>query len=145
MKTYYPKENEVKRKWYVVDLKDQILGRAACEIVTVLTGKNKPTYSQSVDVGDCIIAINSDQIKLTGNKLTDKVYYRHTGAIGGIRSITAEDLLKKDSTLMIYEAVKGMLPKNKLGRHMLKKLKIYKGAEHNQTAQHPEPLVAKAS
>lgn len=140
MKTYHPKEKDIQRNWYVVDLKGKVLGRVATEMARRLMGKHKPQFSPAVDTGDFIIAVNADQIRLTGDKLTKKVYYYHTGAIGGIKEITASKLLQKDSTKMVKLAIKGMLPKNTLGRNMLKKLKVYKGAEHNHVAQNPQPL-----
>lgn len=140
MKTYYPTESEVKKEWCVVDLKGKTLGRAATEIACILMGKNKPQYTQAVDVGDFVVALNSDQIKFTGRKLTEKLYYRHTGAIGGIKSVTAQELMQKDSRLVIESAVRGMLPKNKLGRHMLKKLKVYKKGDHDHQAQNPKTV-----
>lgn len=140
MKTYHPKQSEVKKNWYIVDLKGKTLGRVATEIARVLVGKNKPTYSPAADTGDFVVAINSDHIHLTGRKMTDKVYYRHTGHVGGIRSATAKEVIEKDSTRVIYSAVKGMLPKNKLGRHQLKKLKVYRNNEHEHSAQQPQVL-----
>ncbi len=140
MKTYYPKAPDIQRKWHLIDLKGKVLGRISSEIAKILLGKTKPIFEPSVDTGDFIVAINADQIKLTGNKLTDKIYYWHTGAIGGVKEITAEKLLKKDSREIIKTAVQGMLPKNTLGRNAIKKLKIYKGDQHDQQAQQPEPL-----
>lgn len=140
MRTYHPKPEDLEKKWYVVDLAGKTLGRATTEIARVLMGKNKPQYSPAVDMGDYIVAINADQIKLTGNKLQQKMYYSYSGYIGGLKSINAEDLLAKDSTRIIQHAVKGMLPKNKLGRKMIKKLKVYKNDEHEHQAQKPEAL-----
>ena len=138
MKSFYPKEAEIERNWQVVDLEGQTLGRIASQIANILRGKNKPTYTPSVDMGDFVIAINSDKIKLTGNKLDDKMYHHHTGFRSGIRSISAKKLLKKDSTEMIMIAVKGMLPRGPLGRKQLTKLKIYTGGEHPHKAQKPQ-------
>lgn len=140
MSTQVVKQAEINRNWFVVDLNDQILGRAATEIARVLRGKHKPIYSPSVDAGDFVIVVNADKIKLTGNKWADKKYYHHTGYPGGIRSITAEMLVEKKPEELIRKAVRGMLPKNRLGRQMIKKLKVYSGAEHPHSAQQPKPL-----
>ena len=140
MSTQVAKQSEVNRSWFVVDLDDQVLGRAATEIARVLRGKHKPIYSPSVDTGDFVIVVNAEKVKLTGNKLADKKYYHHTGFPGGIRSITAEKLIEKKPEELIKKAVKGMLPKNKLGRQMIKKLKIYSGGEHPHSAQQPKAL-----
>lgn len=140
MGTYHPKPSEIEKKWYIVDLEGKTLGRATTEIARVLMGKNKPTYSPAVDTGDFVIAVNADKVKLTGNKLQQKMYYSYSGYIGGLKSINAEDLLQKDSTRVVEHAVKGMLPKNKMGRKLLKKLKIYRTSEHDHEAQKPEAL-----
>ena len=140
MKSFYPKPGDITKKWHLVDLNGKTLGRAASEIARVLMGKHKPQYPPSVDTGDFVVAINSDTVKLTGKKWTDKIYHRHTGYVGGIRSITAEKQRQKDSTKLLLIAVKGMLPKNKLGRKMIKKLKVYTGTEHKNAAQQPQPL-----
>ncbi|PLX75787.1 MAG: 50S ribosomal protein L13 [Desulfuromonas sp.] len=140
MSTQVAKAKEVNRSWYVVDLNDKVLGRAATEIARVLRGKHKPIYSPSVDTGDFVIVLNADKVKLTGNKLADKTYYHHTGYPGGIRSITAEKLLDKKPEELIIKAVRGMLPKNTLGRQMIKKLKVYSGGEHPHSAQQPKTL-----
>ena len=137
MKSFYAKAVELDKKWYVVDLKDKTLGRISTHIARILLGKNKPTYTPAVDTGDFVVAINSDQIKLTGKKLTDKIYYTHTGYMGHLKEMSAEKLLKKDSREMIKSAVWGMLPKNALGRKLIKKLKIYTGSEHPHAAQKP--------
>lgn len=137
MKSYYAKTGTLEKKWYVVDLKDQTLGRVSTKIARILLGKNKPTFTPAVDTGDFVLAINSDKIKLTGNKLTDKIYYTHTGYMGHLREITAEKLLKQDSREVIKKSVWGMLPKNALGRKLIKKLKIYTGSEHPHGAQQP--------
>ncbi len=139
-KSYYPKEKEIKHDWYVVDLKDKTLGRAATKIVRVLQGKHKPTYTPAADCGDFVVAINADKIKLTGNKLTDKIYFRHTGFMGGIKTISAGKQLQKDSTELLKIAVKGMLAKGPLGNARFKKLKVYKGAEHPHAVQKPQEL-----
>jgi len=140
MKTQFAKKDSVDRKWYVVDAKDAVLGRLASKIATYLRGKNKPVFTPNVDTGDFIIVINADKVKLTGNKLTDKIYYHHSGYIGGIKAQSAKDLLAKKPEEIIRKAVWGMLPKNTLGRTMLKKLKVYKGAEHPHKAQAPGTL-----
>jgi large subunit ribosomal protein L13 len=140
MSTQVAKIADVKRDWFVVDLEGKVLGRVATEIARVLRGKHKPIYTPSVDAGDFVIVINADKVKLTGNKMADKVYHRHTGFPGGIRSITAEKLLQKRPEELIQKAVKGMLPKNKLGRQMYRKLKVYRSADHPHAAQQPRPL-----
>ena len=140
MKTYVAKTEEVNRDWYLVDAENQVLGRIATTIANVLRGKNKPTFTPSVDTGDFVIVVNAAKIALTGNKLADKTYYSHSGYPGGIKSITAGKLLEKKPEDLIKHAVKGMLPKNKLARHMLNKLKIYSGSEHPHKAQQPKAL-----
>jgi len=140
MSTQVAKLSEVNRSWFVVDMNDLVLGRAATEIARILRGKHKPIYSPSVDTGDFVIVVNAEKLKLTGNKLADKTYYHHTGFPGGIRSITAEKLIEKKPEELIKKAVRGMLPKNKLGRQMIKKLKIYSGSEHPHSAQQPKAL-----
>ncbi|MGB9680004.1 MAG: 50S ribosomal protein L13 [Thermoanaerobacteraceae bacterium] len=140
MKTYMPKPNEIEKKWYIIDAEGKVLGRLASQVAKILTGKNKPTYSPSVDTGDYVIVINADKVVLTGNKLEDKYYKYHTGYPGGLKEIQYKKLLQNKPELVFYHAVKGMLPKNKLGRHMIKKLKVYKGSEHEHQAQKPEKL-----
>ena len=140
MSTQVAKQSEVNRSWFVVDMDDQVLGRAATEIARILRGKHKPIYTPSVDTGDFVIVVNAEKLKLTGNKLADKKYYHHTGFPGGIRSITAEKLIEKKPEELVIKAVKGMLPKNKLGRQMIKKLKVYSGGEHPHSAQQPKSL-----
>jgi large subunit ribosomal protein L13 len=140
MSTEIAKQSDIKRDWHVVDLDGQVLGRAASQIARVLRGKHKAIYTPSVDAGDFVVVVNAEKIKLTGNKLSDKMYYRHTGYPGGIRSLNAEDMLEKKPEEMLRKAVKGMLPKNKLGRQMLKKLKVYTGPEHPHKAQQPKEL-----
>jgi len=140
MKTQFAKKGEIERKWYVVDAKDAVLGRLATKIATYLRGKNKPVFTPNVDTGDFIIVINADKVRLTGRKLDDKVYYHHTGYIGGIKAQTARSMMDKQPEKIIEKAVWGMLPKNTLGKQMLKKLKVYKGAEHPHKAQAPEIL-----
>ncbi len=128
------------KKWFVVDVEDKVLGRAATEVARVLRGKHKATFSPSVDTGDFVIVLNADKIRLTGNKLADKMYYRHSGYPGGIKEINAEKLLASKPEELIKKAVKGMLPKNKLGRQMFRKLKVYTGSEHPHQAQQPKEL-----
>lgn len=140
MSTQVAKQSDIKRSWYVVDLEDKILGRAATEIARVLRGKHKAIYTPSVDTGDFVIVLNADKVRLTGNKLADKFYHRHTGYPGGLRSISAEKLLEKTPEDLIKKAVRGMLPKNKLGRQMFRKLKVYAGSEHPHAAQQPREL-----
>ena len=140
MKTYMAKAEAVERKWFVVDAAGVPLGRLASKVASVLRGKNKPTYTPNVDTGDFVIVINTDKTVLTGKKLENKFYRYHTGYIGGLKEISYKKMMAEKSDLAVYEAVKGMLPKNSLGRAMLKKLKVYKGAEHNHAAQKPEVL-----
>lgn len=140
MKTQFAKKGDIDRKWYVVDAKDAVLGKLATKVATYLRGKNKPVFTPNVDTGDFIIVINADKIRLTGKKVTDKVYYHHSGYIGGIKAQTAKELLEKKPETIIEKAVWGMLPKNRLGRTMIKKLKVYRGAEHPHQAQTPENL-----
>lgn len=138
MKTYSAKPGEVKQGWYVIDLEGQHLGRAAAAVASILRGKHRPTYTPHVDTGEFVIAINADKLVLTGNKASKKHYYHHTGYTGGIKDITAGKLLASKPEDLFKTAVKGMLPKNSLGRDMLGKLKIYAGSEHPHAAQKPE-------
>ncbi len=140
MKTYMPKAENVERKWYVVDASGLVLGRAASQIAAILRGKNKPFYAPHVDCGDYVIVINSDKLVLTGNKLEDKLYRKHTAYTGHLKETQYKFLMAEESDKALTLAVKGMLPKTNLGRKMLKKLKIFKGAEHNMQAQKPETL-----
>ncbi|BHH82735.1 50S ribosomal protein L13 [Desulforhopalus sp. 52FAK] len=140
MKTYLAPVNEIEKKWYIVDAENKVLGRLATEIANRLRGKHKPTFSSFIDNGDFVVVTNAEKIALTGNKLDDKKYYRHTGYIGGIKEISAKDLLVKHPEDVIIKAVKGMLPKNKLGRAQLKKLKVYAGTKHPHAAQQPAEL-----
>jgi large subunit ribosomal protein L13 len=140
MKTYQAKKEEVDHRWYLVNAEGKVLGRLATELARVLRGKNKPTFTPHVDTGDFIIVVNAEKVVLTGKKLKDKMYYHHTGYPGGMRQVSAEKLLAKKPTEMIRIAVKGMLPKNSLGREMLRKMKIYAGANHPHEAQMPVPL-----
>lgn len=136
--TQVAKEGEFTREWYLVDVENKVLGRVATEIASILRGKKKPIYTPSVDTGDFVIVINAEKIALTGNKLADKTYYSHSSFPGGIKSITAGKLLQKKPEDLLRTAVKGMLPKNKLARHMLSKLKIYTGSAHPHKAQMPK-------
>ena len=138
MKTYSAKSSDVERKWWIVDLEGKTVGRAASEIATLLRGKHKPTFTPHVDTGDFVVCINADKVVFTGNKLDQKNYYHHSGYPGGLKSITAKDLLEKDPTAVMQAAVKGMLPKNKLGRQVIKKLKVYAADTHPHEAQKPE-------
>ena len=140
MKTYQAKKEEVEHQWYLVDAEGRVLGRLATELAKILRGKNKPIYTPHVDTGDFVIVVNAGKVALTGKKMKDKIYYHHTGYPGGIREMSAEKLLAKKPTEMIRIAVKGMLPKNSLGRQMIQKLKIYAGAKHPHEAQKPVPL-----
>ena len=140
MQTYMANARTVERKWYVVDADGVPLGRLASKVAAILRGKNKPDFTPNVDTGDYVIVLNSDKAVLTGKKLEDKFYRYHTGYIGGLKEISYGKMMAERSDLAVYEAVKGMLPKNSLGRQMIKKLKVYKGAEHNHSAQKPEAL-----
>lgn len=140
MKTQVPRTNDISRDWYVVDADNMVLGRLATRIASVLRGKNKPIFAPSVDTGDFVIVVNAEKIALTGNKLSDKIYYSHSGYPGGIKSIAAGKLMEKKAEELIRKAVKGMLPKNKLASQMLKKLKVYAGGNHPHKAQQPKPL-----
>ena len=140
MKTYQAKKEEVEHQWYLVDAQGKVLGRLATELAKILRGKNKPIYTPHVDTGDFVIVVNAGKVALTGKKMKDKIYFHHTGYPGGIKEMSAEKLLAKKPTEMIRIAVKGMLPKNSLGRQMIQKLKIYAGAKHPHEAQKPVPL-----
>lgn len=140
MNTYMAKPERVERKWYIVDAKGKTLGRLASEVAKVLRGKHKPIYTPHIDTGDFVVVINAGEVELTGKKLQDKRYYRHSGYPGGLRSVTAGELREKRPERMIEFAVKGMLPKGSLGRKQLKKLKVYAGADHPHEAQQPIAL-----
>ena len=140
MKTYYAKPLEVEREWVLIDATDQVLGRVASVAAQILKGKHKPQYTPHVDTGDFVIVINADKIKVTGAKAADKVYYRHSGYVGGLKSETFEEAMNKHPERVIEHAVKGMLPKNTLGRAMGTKLKVYAGAEHPHAAQQPREI-----
>jgi large subunit ribosomal protein L13 len=137
IRTYSPKLDDIQREWFVVDAKDQTLGRLATQIATLLRGKHKPIYTPHMDVGDFVIVVNADKIRVTGNKLDQKIYYRHSGYPGGIKSRTLRELLDRYPDRVIRLAVRGMLPKNRLGRATIKKLKIYAGDKHPHQAQQP--------
>lgn len=140
MKTYSAKPKEVKRDWFLVDATDKVLGRLAAEVARRLRGKHKPEYTPHVDTGDYIVIINAEKIAVTGNKANAKVYHRHSGYPGGIKSTVYKDMLERHPTRIIEMAVKGMLPKNKLGRAMFSKLRVYAGGDHAHAAQQPMPL-----
>ncbi|MCP4127593.1 MAG: 50S ribosomal protein L13 [Gammaproteobacteria bacterium] len=140
MTTVSTKPAEVRREWYLVDATDKTLGRLSSEIARRLRGKHKPEYTPHVDTGDYIVVINAEKIRVTGNKLADKMYYHHTGYIGNLKSISLGKLLEKAPEQVIEKAVKGMMPKNILGRAMFKKLRVYAGTEHGHEAQQPKPL-----
>ena len=144
MKTFSAKPAEVRRDWYVVDATGKTLGRLSTEIARRLRGKHKPEYTPHVDTGDYIVVINAEKIRVTGNKLKDKTYYRHTGYIGNLKSITLDKLLDEAPERALEHAVKGMLPRGPLGRKMLSKLRIFAGPEHNHAAQQPIPLEVNA-
>ena len=140
MKTYMAKAETVQRKWYVVDAEGMVLGRLASQVAAILRGKNTPTFTPHVDTGDHVIVLNADKVVLTGDKLNQKFYRRHSGYPGGLKETSYKDLMAKKADLAVIEAVRGMLPKNALGRQMIKKLRVYKGAEHDHAAQKPEVL-----
>lgn len=140
MKSYTAKPSDIERKWYVVDAEGKTLGRLATEVATVLRGKHKPTFTPHMDCGDYVIVVNAEKVDVTGKKRKEKVYKRHTGYPGGLREITFEKLLEKKPEEIVRHAVKGMMPKGRLGRQMYKKLKVYTGPEHNHQAQKPEVL-----
>lgn len=143
MKTYMPKAENVERKWYVIDAENMVLGRLASQVAAILRGKNKPTYAPHVDTGDYVIVVNTDKIVLTGKKLEQKMHRHHTGWIGNMKEENYKKFMAENSDEALRLAVKGMLPKNNLGRKMLNKLKVYKGPEHQNAAQKPEVLVLK--
>ena len=140
METYIPSVSSIERKWYVVDAADQTLGRLCANIASVLRGKNKPEYTPFLDIGDYVIVVNAEKIKVTGKKLDQKIYKRHSGYVGGLKQVTLKEKLAKQPEFVIEHAVKGMLPKGTLGRQMAKKLFVYAGPEHNHQAQKPEEL-----
>jgi large subunit ribosomal protein L13 len=138
VKTYAVKASEIERQWWVVDASDQTLGRLATRIATLLEGKHKPIYSPHIDTGDHVVVVNAGKVKVTGNKLVQKRYYRHSGYPGGFKEESLQALLGRKPELVIERAVKGMLPQNRLGRAMIKKLKVYSGSEHPHQAQQPQ-------
>jgi len=138
--TYTPKAGEIKRKWRIVDAENKVLGRIATEIADMLRGKDKPTFAEHMDTGDFVVVVNAEKVRLTGKKLADKVYYRHSGYPGGLTGITAGELLEKKPEQLLISAVNGMLPKNKLRKVFLRKLKVYTGSEHPHQAQQPEAV-----
>ncbi|MBE0476823.1 MAG: 50S ribosomal protein L13 [Coriobacteriia bacterium] len=140
MKTYHAKPGEVEREWLVVDATDVVLGRLASEVAQILKGKRKPTYTPHVDTGDFVIVVNASKVRLTGNKLESKKLYRHSGYIGGLKEVPVSRLLATRPERVIEHAVKGMLPKNTLGRQMARKLKVYAGPDHPHEAQKPRPI-----
>ncbi len=139
-RTDVAKKKDIDKKWFVVDATDKVLGRLASDTAMLLMGKNKPVWTPNVDTGDFVIIINAEKIKVTGRKLTDKTYYKHTGYLGGLKEESFLSMKNRKPEFIITHAVKGMLPKTKLGRQMIKKLNVYKGKEHPHQAQNPEPL-----
>ena len=144
MKTYMAKAEEVQRKWYVVDATDLVLGRLASNVANILRGKNKPTYTPNVDTGDFVIIVNCDKVRLTGKKLEKKFHIYHRGYVGGLKQVQYKKLMEEKPEKAVLLAVKGMLPKNSMGRNQLKRLRVFAGAEHPHTAQKPEELVIEA-
>ncbi len=139
-KTYYPKAEDIQRDWVVVDANDQTLGRLATQISTVMLGKHKPGFTPGVEMGDYVIVVNAAHITVTGNKMEDKMYHHHTGYPGGLKSINLRDLLAKHPERVIEKAVWGMLPHNRMGRHLMTKLRVYAGPDHPHSAQDPKPV-----
>jgi large subunit ribosomal protein L13 len=140
MPTYIPKAGEIERKWYLIDARDKVLGKVATKTAEILTGKRKPIYTPFLDTGDHVIVINASHVHLTGRKETGKVYRRHSGYSGGLKSATVEDVRRRQPTRIVEDAVRGMLPKTKLGRAMFTKLKVYAGDEHPHKAQKPQAI-----
>ena len=140
MKTFSAKKHDIDRNWYLVDAQNKTLGRLSTEIASRLRGKHKPIYTPHVDTGDYIVVVNASKIRVTGKKMTNKVYYKHTGYIGNLKSENLETMLEKYPEKVLMKSVRGMLPKNKLGRAMIKKLRVFAGPEHTHIAQQPEPL-----
>ena len=137
MKTYVPKQDEIEKAWYVIDAKDKVLGRVAAEAARLLRGKHKPQYTPYLDCGDHVIIINAEKARVTGNKYTDKMYYRHTGYVGGLKETTYAEMIAKHPARAMFLAVKGMLPHNRLGRKLATNVRVYAGPEHPHTAQQP--------
>ncbi|MGZ5369050.1 50S ribosomal protein L13 [Aeromicrobium sp.] len=140
MRTYSPKPADINHQWHIIDAEDVVLGRLAVQVATLLRGKHKPTFAPHMDGGDFVVVVNAEKVALSGNKRTDKLAYRHSGYPGGLKSIAIGDLLEKDARKAIEKAVWGMIPKNRLGRQMIKKLKVYTGPEHPHAAQQPQPF-----
>lgn len=140
MKTISAKKENVEHNWYIIDAEERVLGRLASEVAKVLRGKHKPIYTPHVDTGDHVIVVNAEKVRLTGDKLHKKIYYRHSGYPGGLGSVTASELIEKKPEALVENAVRGMLPKNRLGRAMFRKLKVYAGSDHPHQAQKPIPL-----
>ncbi len=138
MKTRFFSTNEVQKKWYIIDAQDQVLGRLLTRIAMIIRGKNKPQFTPNSDTGDFVIVINAEKIKLTGKKIDDKTYYKHSGYISGIKATSANELIARHPERIIQNAIKGMLPKNRLGRKLFKKVKVYAGPDHPHSAQKPE-------
>jgi large subunit ribosomal protein L13 len=143
VRTYSPKPADISRQWHVIDAEDVVLGRLAVQAATLLRGKHKPTYAPHLDGGDFVVIVNANKVSLSGQKRTDKLAYRHSGYPGGLKSIAYGDLLEKDARKAIEQSVRGMLPKNRLGRQLIKKLKVYTGPEHPHAAQKPQPFEIK--
>jgi len=144
LKTFSAREEDVEKKWLVIDAEDKVVGRLATEIATILRGKNKPIFTPHVDTGDFVVVVNADKVRFTGKKWNQKKYYRHSGYPGGLKEIVAQKLLQQKPEEIIKHAVWGMIPHNRLGRKMIKKLKIYSGSEHPHQAQKPEVLEVEA-
>lgn len=142
-KSFVLKPTDAEKKWYLVDATDKTVGRLATQIANILRGKNNPKYTPHTDSGDFVVVINADKVKFTGNKLDEKVYYRHTGYAGGLKERTAKEQMNRKPTMVLMSAVKGMLPKNTLGRKQLTKFKVFAGSEHDHSAQNPEQLILK--
>ena len=140
MRTFSPKPADINHQWHIIDAEDVVLGRLAVQVATLLRGKHKPTFAPHMDGGDFVVVVNAEKVALSGNKRTDKLAYRHSGYPGGLKSIAIGDLLEKDARKAIEKAVWGMIPKNRLGRQMMKKLKVYTGPEHPHSAQQPQPF-----
>ena len=140
MKTFMASPSTIEKKWYVVDAAEYTLGHLSSEVAKILRGKNKPTFTPHIDTGDYVIVVNADKIKVTGKKLDQKIYYKHSDYVGGMKEKTLREMMARDSRLVIEHAVKGMLPKGPLGREMFKKLHVYAGPEHEHAAQKPEEL-----
>lgn len=140
MKTAFAKKEDIKRDWYIADAKGQTLGRFASRLAKILMGKHKPNYTPNVDSGDFVVVVNAEKIKVTGKKLAEKIYYHHTGYMGNLKAETLRERLEREPEKVIFDAVWGMIPKNRLGRKIIKKLKVYRGSEHPHKAQNPEPI-----